>query len=134
MKVLLFGVFDYFHYGHLKLFERARKIGDHLTVAIQKDEEIHKTKPKAEILYPYSKRVEIISAIRYVDKIISYTQVDETIPFVDFDILVLGEDQTHPGFQRAINWCKENGKQLVVLPRTPNISSTQIKETARNDG
>lgn len=34
MKVLTFGVFDYFHYGHLKLFERAKALGDHLTVTV----------------------------------------------------------------------------------------------------
>ena len=42
IKVLTFGVFDYFHYGHLKLFEQARKYGDYLIVAIQKDDDIKK--------------------------------------------------------------------------------------------
>ena len=53
MKVLTFGVYDYLHYGHLKLFERASKLGDYLIVAVQKDEEIHKTKPEANMLYNF---------------------------------------------------------------------------------
>lgn len=50
-KVLTFGVFDYLHYGHLKLFERAAKLGDYLIVAVQVDEEIHRTKPDASVLH-----------------------------------------------------------------------------------
>lgn len=37
-KVLTFGVFDYFHYGHLKLLERCKKLGDYLVVALQNDD------------------------------------------------------------------------------------------------
>lgn len=50
-KVLTFGVFDYFHYGHLKLFERCKKYGDFLIVAVQCGEEILKNKPDAHVLY-----------------------------------------------------------------------------------
>ena len=48
-KVLTVGVFDYFHYGHLKLLERAKDCGDYLIVAVQRDEEIHKNKPDATL-------------------------------------------------------------------------------------
>lgn len=128
MKVLTVGVFDYFHYGHLKLFERAKALGDYLIVAIQEDAEIHKTKPDAKIMYTTAQRMEMVGALRYVDKVISYTQVDETIRDVEFDIFAVGEDQTHPGFQRAKQWCLDNGKQVVLLTRTPNICSSSIKE------
>ena len=126
-KVLTFGVFDYLHYGHLKLFERALEYGDYLIVAVQKDEEIHKTKPDAVMLYDLEKRMEFISAIKYVDEVIPYTQVDEDILKIDFDVLVLGGDQNHPGFQRAIQWAKNNNKMIIRLERTQGISSSQIK-------
>ena len=127
MKVLTFGVFDYFHYGHLKLFQRARALGDHLTVAVQQDDQILKTKPEAKILYTTEQRMEMVGALRYVDRVISYDQVDTTIQTVDFDILAVGPDQCHAGFQAARKWCAENGKQVIVLERTPNICSSQIK-------
>ena len=128
MKVLTFGVFDFFHYGHLKLFERARALGDYLIVAVQKGEEITKTKPDAKVMYTTEQRIEMVSAIRFVDQAIPYDQVDTTIQNVDFDIFAIGADQQHAGFQRAIAWCKENGKQVILLERTPNICSSNIKQ------
>ena len=128
MKVLTFGVYDYLHYGHLKLFERASKLGDYLIVAVQKDEEIHKTKPEANMLYTLEQRMEFVGAIRFVDEVVPYTQVDEDIQLIDFDVFVLGGDQNHAGFQRAIKWAEDHGKQVVRLERTQGISSSMIKE------
>jgi glycerol-3-phosphate cytidylyltransferase len=128
MKVVTFGVYDYLHYGHLKLFERASKLGDYLIVAVQKDEEIHKTKPDAKMLYSLEQWMEFIGAIRFVDKVIPYTQVDIDIKTIDFDVFVLGEDQNHAGFQRAIEWAKANNKEVIRLERTKDISSSQIKK------
>lgn len=128
MKVLTVGVFDYFHYGHLKLFERAKALGDYLIVAVQQDEQIHKTKPQAQILYSTQQRMEMVGAIRYVDQAIEYDQVDTLVPTVDFDIFAVGADQNHEGFQRARQWCLDHGKQVIDLPRTPNICSSSIKK------
>lgn len=91
-KVLTFGVFDYFHYGHLKLFERCKKYGDFLIVAVQRGEEILKNKPDAHVLYTTEQRKEIVSAVKYVDSVIEYRQVDEDIVNIDFDVLILGGD------------------------------------------
>ena len=92
MKVLTFGVYDYLHYGHLKLFERASKLGDYLIVAVQKDEEIHKTKQEANMLYNLEQRMEFVGAIKFVNEVVPYTQVDEDIKKIDFDVFVLGEE------------------------------------------
>lgn len=128
MTVLTFGVFDYFHYGHLKLLERCKNLGDYLIVAVQKDEEIHKTKPNAVVLYNLSQRMEMIGALKCVDEVVPYTQVEDTIKTLNFDLLVVGPDQNHAGILHGIEWAKAHGKKVVVLPRTPNISSTLIKE------
>lgn len=128
-KVLTFGVFDYFHYGHLKLLERAKELGDYLIVAVQRDDEIHKTKPEAQILYTVEQRMEIIGAIKCVDEVIPYRQVADDIKNIDFDIFVRGGDQNHKGLMAATEWCKQNGKEVVVLSRTPGICSSDIKKT-----
>ena len=50
-KVVTFGVYDYFHLGHLRLFKNARELGDYLIVAVQDGNYILKTKPNAKVMY-----------------------------------------------------------------------------------
>lgn len=126
-KVITVGVFDYYHLGHLRLFERAKKLGDWLVVAVQDGDSILKTKPNANILYTTEQRVELVKALRVVDEVIVYRDVDKILPEVEFDVFAVGEDQIHPGFQRAFDWCARNGKEVVRLPRTPGICSSDIK-------
>lgn len=127
-KVITVGVFDYFHLGHLRLFENAKKLGDYLIVAVQDGDCILKTKPNATILYTTQQRIDLVRSLRVVDEVIVYQDVDKTLPTVDFDVFAIGGDQTHEGFQRAVKWCEEHGKEVVRLPRTPGICSSQIKK------
>ena len=132
-KVVTFGVFDYFHYGHLKLFERAKAMGDYLIVAIQAEEYILKYKPDAQILYTQDQRMELINALEVVDEVAVYTDIDKSIKDIDFDVWAKGEDQNHAGFQAAEKWALEHGKTVKVLPRTPNISTTKIRQQLIKD-
>jgi len=128
-KVLVFGVFDLFHFGHLRLLKRAAKLGDYCIVAVQNDEYILKYKPPgaAGALYSTEERCEMIRALRCVDEVISYNIVADDIKKIDFDIWVKGSDNVHEGIIAAIKWCEENGKEVITLPRTEGISSTYIK-------
>ncbi len=126
-KVITVGVFDYFHLGHLRLFENAKKLGDYLIVAVQDGDSILKTKPDAHVLYTTEQRIDLVKALRVVDEVIVYQDVDKTLPEVDFDVFAIGGDQTHPGFQRAVKWCEDHGREVIRLPRTPGICSSQIK-------
>ena len=131
MKVLTFGVFDLLHVGHVELFRRARNLGDCLMVAVQDDDSVEKYKPGSRPVLTTADRLCLVKAIRYVDEVAVYRDVDRFVIQVDFDILVTGPDQTHAGFQRAIAWCREHGKQTVVLPRTEGVSSSSLKNIIR---
>lgn len=131
-KIITVGVFDYFHLGHLRLFENAKKLGDYLIVAVQDGDSILKTKPDAKILYTTDQRIDLVRSLRVVDEVIIYQDVDKTLPKVDFDVFAIGGDQTHAGFQRAVKWCEDNGKEVVRLSRTPGICSSQIKTQLEN--
>lgn len=133
-KVLTVGVYDYFHLGHLRLFKNARELGDYLIVAVQDGNFILKTKPDAKVLYTTEQRKELVGALRVVDEVVTYTDIDVTIKNIDFDVFAIGEDQNHDGFQRAIKWCNEHGKRVVRMKRTPGICSSGIKRRLSNDG
>ena len=127
-KILTFGVYDYFHIGHLRLFEQCKVYADYLIVAVQDGEYIKKYKPDAEILYSTKEREEILKALKIVDEVVVYDAVaPDTLEKINFDILALGEDHVGERFDRVIEWCRKNGKEVVRMKRTKGISSTDIK-------
>lgn len=127
-KVLTFGVYDLLHLGHILLFKHAQEKGDYLIAAVQDGDSILKYKPEAKMVNSTDERKMMVASIRYVDEVITYRDVDIDIKNVDFDILAKGPDQNHEGFQRAVEWCKANGKEVVVIPRTEGISSSLLRE------
>lgn len=131
-KVLTVGVYDLLHKGHVELYRRAKGLGDYLIVAAQDSDYILKYKPNAKVLNSTDDRKYMIKSIRYVDEVITYTDVDEIVKNVDFDVFVTGPDQCHAGFQRAISWCEEHGKEHVVLARTDGVSSSELKAKIAN--
>lgn len=128
-KILTFGVYDYFHIGHLNLFEQCKEHANYLIVAVQNGDYILKYKPDANILYTTEQRVKILKALRVVDEVIIYETVSpETLEKIDFDILALGEDHVGSRFTAVENWCNEHGKKVVRLKRTPGICSSDLKK------
>ena len=97
-KVLTVGVYDMLHIGHIELFRKAKALGDYLIVAVQDSE------------------------------VVVYRNVKDIVREVDFDIFAKGPDQRHSGFQEAFAWCEANGKQVVTVPRTEGISSSELKK------
>jgi len=129
--VLTVGVFDLLHYGHYELFRRAKELAGHngkLIVAIQEDEFVTKYKPETKLFYDWNKRAQMISALRYVDEVVPYSDIDISIRKIKFDIFAIGGDQVHSGFQKAVEWCKKMGKEIIRLPRTEGISSSEIRK------
>ena len=127
-KVLTVGVYDLIHKGHIELYRRAKGLGDYLIVAVQDSDFILKYKPDAKVLNSTEDRKYLIKSIRYVDEVITYTDVDKIVKEVEFDVFVTGADQCHAGSQRAIQWCEENGKEHIILGRTDGVSSSQLKQ------
>ena len=125
--VFTVGVFDLLHVGHILLFKHAKELGDRLVVAVQNDNVILKYKPEAEMVNSMEERLFMVKSIRYVDQIVTYDDVDEIVKKIDFDIFAVGPDQCHEGFQKAIRWCEEHGKEVVTIPRTEGISSSMLR-------
>ena len=130
-KIFTVGVYDLLHIGHIELFRRAKALGDYLIVAVQSSDYILKYKPDAKIVYNTEQRKYMVNSIKYVDEVVEYKDVDQIVKEINFDVFVTGPDQNHSGFQRAIQWCRENGKETIVLPRTEGISSSDLKNSIK---
>ncbi|ENE9101477.1 glycerol-3-phosphate cytidylyltransferase [Listeria monocytogenes] len=122
-KVITYGTFDLLHWGHIHLLKRAKALGDYLIVAISSDE-FNRIKHK-EAYHSYEHRKLIIEAIRYVDEVIpenNWEQKREDIEKYGIDVFVMGDD-----WGGEFDFLKEVC-EVVYLPRTEGISTSQIKD------
>ena len=97
MKVVLTnGCFDGFHYGHLRLLQEARKLGDKLIVMIDTDESIKKSKGEGRLLWPEIERVSVIRALSCVDEVRTFDLEDfmDIVEEIKPDVYVKGSDYT----------------------------------------
>lgn len=135
LKILTFGVYDMLHIGHILLFKHIKEYFPDkeckLIVAVQDGDCILKYKPGTKMVYSTEERMFMVSAVRWVDEVVTYEDVDIDIQKIDFDVFAKGPDQQHAGFQRAVAWCEANGKQVVTIPRTEGISSTMLREFSK---
>lgn len=135
-KALTFGVFDLLHFGHFELFRRIRELvgpDGKVIIALQVDEWVSKYKD-VKLVYDFETRRKMIETLRTVDMVIPYETVGVVaVENVDFNMLVVGPEHTNERFQKLFRWCEENGKEVVMLPRTEGISTTKLKEILRGE-
>lgn len=127
-KVITYGTFDLLHYGHVNLLRRAKELGDYLIVVLSTDEFNWNEKQK-KCYFEYEKRKQLLEAIRYVDLVIPENSWEQKISDVQefkVDTFVIGDD-----WEGKFDFLKEYC-EVVYLPRTPEISTTQIKENLKN--
>lgn len=124
-RVITYGTFDLLHYGHINLLRRAKALGDYLIVVISSDEFNWNEKHK-KCYFSYEQRKALVEAIRYVDLVIpeeSWSQKRTDMHEYHIDTFVMGDD-----WKGKFDFLKEEGVEVVYLPRTPEISSSQIKK------
>ena len=123
-RVLTYGTFDLLHYGHIRLLQRAKALGDYLIVALSTDD-FNELKGK-KAYHNYETRKKMLESIRYVDLVIPEECWEQKISDVkkdDVDIVVMGSDWAGSDkFDYLQDYC-----EVVYLDRTEGISSTKIK-------
>ena len=123
-RVITYGTFDLLHYGHINLLRRAKELADYLIVALSTDEfNLEKGKKS---YFSFEKRKQLLESIRYVDLVIPETSWDQKINDVhEFRVntFVMGDD-----WLGKFDFLENEGVEVVYLPRTPEISTSQIKQ------
>lgn len=127
-RVITYGTFDLLHYGHINLLKRAKELGDYLVVVLSTDEFNWNCKQK-KCYFTYEQRKKLLEAIRYVDLVIpenSWEQKVDDVKLYHIDTFVMGDDWVGK-FDFLKEYC-----DVIYLPRTPEISTTQIKKELKN--
>lgn len=124
-RVITYGTFDLLHYGHINLLRRAKALGDYLIVGLSTDE-FNSVEKNKKTFFPYEQRKLLLEAIRYVDLVIpemNWEQKRKDIREYHIDTFVIGDD-----WRGKFDFLTEEGVEVVYLPRTPEISSSMIKQ------
>lgn len=131
-KVLVPGVFDVFHIGHLNYLKQAAAAGDYLVVAVQEDRAVEKAKGTAMVT-PLPERVALIEQLRFVDEVVSYIDVYQgpLLQALGIDVFACGEEYGHdahfPDQIRTLEYCRANNVEVFRIPRTTHVSSTEVR-------
>ena len=126
-RIITYGTFDLLHYGHINLLKRAKELGDYLVVGLSTDE--FNTIKGKHAYFTYEQRKLLVEAIRYVDLVIPENDWEQKINDVkkyQIDIFVIGDDWKDK-FDYLMDYC-----EVIYLPRTPEISTTEIKHDLQN--
>lgn len=123
----LSGTFDLFHVGHLNLLKRAKEQCDYLIVGVH---DSGKWKG-VETFISLEERKKIVSACKYVDKVIDSLREDSDVwDIYHYDKLFVGSDyKGSERFKRYEEYFKHKGVQIVYFPYTQGTSSTQLRKT-----
>lgn len=128
------GVYDMFHIGHLNVLKNAKALCDYLIVGVSTDELVQKEKNKTPVI-PFNERVEIVKAIRFVDKVVPQIDKNKKAAWerYHFNKMFVGSDWQ--GTETWNNFEKEFGPlgvEIVYLQHTDGISSTQLTNLIKN--
>lgn len=123
-RVITYGTFDLLHYGHINLLRRAKELGDYLIVALSTDEFNWGSKQK-KCYFSYEERKKLLESVRYVDLVIpeeNWEQKVSDVKLYQVDTFVMGDD-----WKGKFDFLKDSC-EVIYLPRTPEISTTRIKQ------
>lgn len=124
---LTYGVFDLLHTGHIKLLQRARGLCDYLIVGVQEDEGVMLQKPRP--ILSTEERVKLVRSLGIADEVVTYYN---SVGPGDFsvhkiDAYIHGEDwKEQTDRSKVLKYFEDNNIDLVLLPRTSGISTSDI--------
>lgn len=127
VKVITYGTYDLLHYGHIRLLERAKALGDYLIVGVTADD-FDKTRGKINVQQSLMERVEAVRATGIADEIIIEEYEGQKIDDIrryNVDIFTVGSDWKGK-FDYLNEYCK-----VVYLDRTQGVSSSEIRAEKR---
>lgn len=130
------GVFDVFHVGHLNYLKNASTAGDHIIVGVQDDRSVAECKKVMPVI-PLADRMAIIESLRFVDEVVSYTDVFQgpLLEGLEVDVFAVGEEygetDLYPDQRKTLQFCRERGIEVFRIPRTQGVSSTQVRGELR---
>jgi FAD synthetase len=129
-KVLVGGVFDILHYGHIHFLKNAKALGDHLIVALESDKNVQRLKGKKRPIHDQKKRKEMLESLTFVDEVVVLADEmhDDDYRRLVTDIApdVIAVTAGDPVLAKKRAQAKKVGSKIVEIPKIKAASTSQI--------
>lgn len=126
-KVLVGGVFDILHYGHVHFLKKAKKLGNHLVVAIESDTNVARIKGPGRPIHNQKQRKEVLKALSFVDEVIILknfmTDADYRKLVESVSPVVIAVTEGDPILEKKMSHAKHIGAKIIKIPKI-NVAST----------
>lgn len=130
---ITFSTFDFFHAGHVKMLEEAKRECDYLIVGLQLDPSIdrpEKNKPVQSIIERYIQ----VSSCKYVDEVVPYISekdLEEILRSFKIDVRIVGEEYKNKEYTGK-SYCEQKGIRLYYNSRDHDFSSSGLRKRITN--
>src|SRR3990167_8757469 len=129
-KVLVGGCFDFIYYGHIVFLREAKKLGDHLIVLLESDENVRKTKGEARPIHSQSQRKEMLESLSIINEVIALPPMhsdQEYFAVVDkIKPSIIAVTQGDPIIEKKKQQAQSIGAELITIPKVHTPSTSQL--------
>jgi len=129
-KVLVGGVFDILHFGHIQFLKKAKKLGDYLIVALESDENVRKIKGEKRPIHNQNQRREILESLKFVDEVISLPEMKSDEDYKNLVIKVkpqvVAVTVGDPILEKKRKQASLIGARVIEIPKINVFSTSQI--------
>lgn len=129
-KVLVGGVFDILHFGHIHFLKEAKKLGDHLVVALESDKNVKRLKGKKRPIHGQNQRREMLESLAFVDEVII---LSDKMTDLDYQTLVkrvhpfaIAITEGDPILDKKKAQARMVGARLIEIPKIRGLSTSRI--------
>jgi FAD synthetase len=128
--VLVGGVFDILHYGHIHFLKRAKALGNYLIVALESDKNVKSLKGEKRPIHDQFQRQEMLESLRFVDRVIILADKMESkdyerlVKIISPQIIAVTKDD--PMTIEKKKQAKSVGAKLIEIPKVTSLSTTEI--------
>lgn len=129
-KILVGGCFDLLHFGHIKFLEEAKKLGGHLIVALESDENVRKMKGDARPIHTQEQRKIMLESLRFVDEVITLPPLNSDEDYAKLVAqvapAVIAVTEGDPMENKKRSHASLVGASVVIIPKIHTPSTSQL--------
>ena len=126
------GCYDILHYGHIRYLEQAKSFGDRLIIGVNDDASVVRLKGSTRPINPIEQRMAVLAGLKAVDWVVPFSEdtPGRLVEALGPDVIVKTDEHFKSVDDipeaEGVKYVLAKGGKVYLIPRTPDVSSTDI--------